>query len=185
MIKCTRIRQSGFTLVELLIVVIILAILAAIVVPQFGSSTEDAQASTLKADLAQMRSAVELYYHQHNSRYPGETKETDGTATTTAAEAEAAFPPQLTQYTDINGQASGTKSATFKFGPYLKQLNLPVNPFMTGVTADDVDADIAVVDVTTAPTSDGNSGWKFYVGTGRLVANDNQTLSDGTATVTF
>jgi hypothetical protein len=62
---------------------------------------------------------------------------------------------------------------------------LPVNPFMTGAAAIGVDADITVVDVTTAPTSDGSTGWRFYVGTGRLVANDNQTLSDGTATVTF
>ena len=41
-------NKNGFTLVELLIVVIILAVLAAIVVPQFGSSTEDAKISTLK-----------------------------------------------------------------------------------------------------------------------------------------
>ena len=186
MMKRTRIRQSGFTLVELLIVVIILAILAAIVVPQFGSSTEDAQASTLKADLAQMRSAIELYYHQHNSRYPGETNETTGNATTTAAEAAAAFPAQLTQYTDINGVVSGTKDATHKFGPYLKQLTLPANPFMTGAAAVGIEADILENDVTVAPTADGTPGWKFYVLTGRLVANDDTTLSDGaTNTVTF
>ena len=180
-------RNRGFTLVELLIVVIILAILAAIVVPSFGSSSEDAKVSTLKADLSALRNAIELYQVQHNSRYPGAFSETDGTtATATAPLAAAAFIAQLTQYSDANGQTSGTKSATFKYGPYVKNNQLPANPFLTGATADDVLADITVTDITTAPTASGATGWKFYVKTGRLVANDNLTLSDGTTqTVDF
>ena len=43
--NCNTRRSRGFTLVELLIVAIILAILAAIVVPQFASTTNDAQES--------------------------------------------------------------------------------------------------------------------------------------------
>lgn len=174
-------RAAGFTLVELLIVVIILAILAAIVVPSFGASSEDAKVSTLKADLSAMRNAIELYQVQHNSRYPGDYAETDGTTqTATAVAAATAFVAQLTQYTDSNGRVSGTKSAAFKYGPYVKNNAMPANPFLTGATADDVLADITVVDVTTAPTASGATGWKFYVKTGRLVANDNLTLTDGT-----
>ena len=48
-------KQSGFTLVELLIVAIILAILAAIVVPQFASSTDDAIDSALRSNLSGIR----------------------------------------------------------------------------------------------------------------------------------
>ncbi len=174
-------RSAGFTLVELLIVVIILAILAAIVVPSFGSSSEDAKVSTLKTDLSALRNAIELYQVQHNSRYPGDYSEADGTTqTATAAAAATAFVAQLTQYTDANGKVSGTKSATFRYGPYVKNNAMPANPFLTGATADDVLADIVVADVTTAPTASGATGWKFYVKTGRLVANDNLTLSDGT-----
>ena len=69
--------RSGFTLVELLIVVIILAVLAAIVIPQFSSSTQEAKESALRSTLLEMRNAVELYYHQHNAVYPGFQK-TDG-----------------------------------------------------------------------------------------------------------
>jgi prepilin-type N-terminal cleavage/methylation domain-containing protein len=178
--------QRGFTLVELLIVVIILAILAAIVVPQFGSSTEDAQVSTLESDLTQLRTAIELYYHQHNSTYPGAKLETTGAATSTVAEADAAFLAQLTQYTDKLGVAQGTKDATHKYGPYIKTFKIPDNPFLDGASASVVKSDITVSDVTTAPTADGTSGWKFYVKTGRMVANDNTTLSDGvTKTLDF
>ena len=66
-----RQAQKGFTLVELLIVVIILAILAAIVVPQFASSTDDAKISSLDSTLSNMRSAVDLYRQQHTA-YPGD-----------------------------------------------------------------------------------------------------------------
>ena len=66
-----RDTQHGFTLVELLIVVIILAILAAIVVPQFSAATDDAKLSALDTNLANMRSSIDLYYQQHG-KYPGD-----------------------------------------------------------------------------------------------------------------
>ncbi len=64
-------KQRAFTLAELLIVVIILAILAAIIVPQFSSATVDAQESALDANLTGLRSAIELYHAQHGVLYPG------------------------------------------------------------------------------------------------------------------
>ena len=76
--------QRGFTLVELLIVVIILAILAAIVVPQFASSTEDAKISALDSTLANIRSAIDLYYQQHG-HYPSAVASGGGTCAGTAA----------------------------------------------------------------------------------------------------
>jgi len=179
-----RKSEQGFTLVELLIVVIILAIMSAIAIPQFGSSTEDAKVSSLETNLAQLRAAVELYYHQHNSRYPGVYLETDGTtAAGTALAAQTAFVAQLTQYTDLNGKVAGVKDATFKYGPYIKKSTLPKNPFLDGAAAVGVVADILEANITAAVTVDGTAGWKFYTKTGRLVANDNSpALSDGTFT---
>ena len=63
-------RRSGFTLVEVLIVVVILAILAAAVVPQFSSSTQDAKFSTSVFNLQTLRAQVQVYKAQHNGVYP-------------------------------------------------------------------------------------------------------------------
>jgi prepilin-type N-terminal cleavage/methylation domain-containing protein len=160
-------RQAGFTLVELLIVVIILGVLAAIAIPQFGSNTEDAKIATLDTSLAELRNAVELYYHQHDSTYPGAHMETDGSPVATAAQAENAFVLQLTLYTDMDGITSVTKDATYKYGPYLKR-GMPNNPFNSLNT---VNCDIATTDISAA-ASDGADGWKFYILTGRLIADD-------------
>jgi len=160
-------REAGFTLVELLIVVIILGALAAIAIPQFTTSTDDAKLSALDTSLAELRSAVELYYHQHNGAYPGAKKDTDGSPVGSAAEAATAFVNQLTLYSDENGVTSKKKDATHKYGPYIKKA-LPKNPFnnLNTVVCDIVEDDITKV------ASDGSSGWKFYVKTGRLIAND-------------
>ena len=159
--------RSGFTLVELLIVVLILGALAAIAIPQFTESGEDAKLSSLDTSLAELRSAAELYYHHHSGVYPGAKKDTDGSDVATAAEAATAFVKQLTQYTSVTGVTSTTKTAVYKYGPYIMR-KMPNNPFNenTGILCDIVTDDI------TAGTSDGTTGWKFYIKTGRLIAND-------------
>ncbi len=48
-------RRNAFTLIEVLIVVIIMAVLAATIIPQFSSSTTDAKISSLKFNLAALR----------------------------------------------------------------------------------------------------------------------------------
>jgi len=160
-------NEEGFTLVELLIVVIILGILAAVAIPQFGSSTDDARLATLQSNLSSLRNSVELYYHEHNTVYPGEVLETDGTTATTAATCPQAFSFQLTRYSDIAGVTAVGSSAGAK-GPYVKKAALPVNPYNQLNT---VACDIVTNDITSIAT-DNSTGWKFYTQTGRLVAND-------------
>lgn len=62
--------RKAFTLVEILIVVVILGILAAIVVPQFTSASEEAQAGNVATQLQTIRSQIELYRVKHNGNYP-------------------------------------------------------------------------------------------------------------------
>jgi general secretion pathway protein G len=61
--------SKAFTLVEILIVVVILGILAAIVVPQFTNATEDAQQGNLRAQLKSLQNQIELFKARTNS-YP-------------------------------------------------------------------------------------------------------------------
>lgn len=98
-------RKSAFTLVELMIVVVILGILAAIVVPQFTEAGTDAQDNALRSNLRVIRGQIELYKLQHGSTYPDDTK----------------FSAQMTAKTDAAGAAGGN------LGPYLQRV--PNNPF--------------------------------------------------------
>ncbi len=61
--------KKAFTLVEILIVVVILGILAAIVVPQFTNATQDAQTGNLRAQLKSLQNQIELFKARTNS-YP-------------------------------------------------------------------------------------------------------------------
>ena len=62
--------KSGFTLVEILIVVVILGILAAVVIPQFTNASTEAKENSLKSDLRTMRSQIELYKIKNSDSPP-------------------------------------------------------------------------------------------------------------------
>ena len=62
--------RKGFTLVEILIVVVILGILAAIVIPQFTNASEEAKLSTLKSNLQSIRAQIQLYKMKNNDLPP-------------------------------------------------------------------------------------------------------------------
>jgi general secretion pathway protein G len=99
--------------VEILIVVVILGILAAIVIPQFTDASTEAKLSSLCSDLQTLRSQIELYKIQHNDKPPE----------------LARFEAQMTAKTDINGDPGDD------YGPYLRKI--PTNPFndMDGIDA--------------------------------------------------
>jgi prepilin-type N-terminal cleavage/methylation domain-containing protein len=64
-------RLRGFTLIELLIVVAIIAILAAIAVPNFLEAQTRSKVSRAKADMRSVATAMEAYYVDNNSYVPG------------------------------------------------------------------------------------------------------------------
>ncbi|MCK9362859.1 MAG: prepilin-type N-terminal cleavage/methylation domain-containing protein [Syntrophales bacterium] len=172
-------NRDGFTLIEMLIVIIILGILAMVIIPQITVSTDDAKVSTLKTNLAGMRSAIEMYYAQHNMTYPGINKTTGNTVAapvlSAAGDVVEAFTKQMTQYTDAAGNVSVSPSTSFPLGPYIKGGALPANPFNNLNT---LASDFTVVDITAARAADATAtGWKFLPKLGIFFANDGGTSS--------
>ncbi|MFB0554887.1 MAG: type II secretion system protein [Phycisphaerae bacterium] len=102
--------KSGFTLVEILIVVVILGILAAIVIPQFTEASTEAKLSSLCTDLQTLRSQIELYKIQHNDIPP----------------LFGSFVDQMTKKSDINGTVPPAAGLA-AYGPYIQKI--PINQF--------------------------------------------------------
>lgn len=172
--------QRGFTLVELLIVVIILAILAAIVIPQFSSSTLDAQEGALDADLNMLRSAIDLYRIQHNGDYPGLKAATGATCTggaagLGAAASDVAMVSQLTMFSNAAGGTCNlqvTGATPVALGPYLRK----------GFPAEPVSQSAAIaLSATATPLAPAAAalGWAYSTTTGQIVKNSNATDSKG------
>lgn len=161
-------RRSGFTLIEILIVVVILGILAAIVVPQFSNASLVARENTLKDDLRYLRTQVMVYRAQHTDVSPGYPGGNPATSPTSAA-----FLDQMTQYTDAAGSSSPTQTATQKLGPYLSKM--PNNP-INGLTTVLVLADGAAI--PTAPTN--TYGWIYQPKTQTFLSDATGTDRDGT-----
>jgi prepilin-type N-terminal cleavage/methylation domain-containing protein len=166
-------NAKGLTLIEILIVVILMGIIAAVAVPRITPSTQDASTNTLDTNLAALRSAIEQYAAQHNGRFPGQYKETDGTtAVTTDTEAATAFVAQLTQYSDKNGKTSATKDVVnFPMGPYFRA-GIPKNPLPTSNNT--VVADFDELGNIANTGAAGGTGWKVAAQTGQIIANNDQ-----------
>lgn len=101
-------RHRAFTLTELVIVIMILAILAAFAIPKFTNASAQARASALANDLRNIRDQLNRYKFEHNEIWPDLVADQ--------------WAP-MTQRSDRNG----TVNPAGEVGPYL--LKPPANPF--------------------------------------------------------
>jgi general secretion pathway protein G len=154
--RTTR-SPKGFTLVEILIVVIILGILAAIVIPQFTNASQNARESSLQSTLQTLRSQIQLYKLQHGD----------------------ALPDLVTDWTPLTaGTSYGNPSQTF--GPYMQ--SIPVNP-MNG-NSNVINATVATGG-SSAPTVSTACGFVYDYGSsgsgsGLIYGTDNSGSTPGT-----
>jgi len=170
----THRRNNGFSLIELVIVIVILGIIAAIAIPRISSGSKNAGEAALRGNLQTMRNAIDWYYGDHNNSFPG--VKTDGT---NAAKSAEAFEAQLTQYSNAAGIVSAAKSAAFPFGPYLRN-GLPKLTVDVNAGKGTVPAEITTVDLPrliVVAEGDG-SGWAYNFQTGQFVANADDVGSD-------
>jgi general secretion pathway protein G len=115
-------KRRGFTLVEILIVVVILGILAAIVIPQFANASQDARLTNLRQQLANVRNQIELFKAQHSETPPALT---------------AMWTIMLSQ--SDTSEANSAAPTGIHWGPYLQQA--PVNPFNGQSSVTSIDPD--------------------------------------------
>lgn len=135
--------KRGFTLVEILIVVSILGILAAIVIPQYQSNTGEAQYACLRSNLHAVRKQIELYKIHHNGALPAAVGDNSDD-----------FIRRMTDKTDVSGDPGGS------LGPYLERM--PANVFNKSST-------VRIGDPAAGANID---GWRFDPLTGVFQADD-------------
>lgn len=162
-------RARGFTLVEILIVVVLLGVLAAIVIPSVGKSTTMARETTLAMDLNLLRRFIPVYTSQHlevSPGYPGGDQ--------SAAPTEQAFTDQATLASNDHGQTAARGTPGFPLGPYIS--NIPENPFNKLATVQMLadDADFPGV-------ADNSHGWICKPLTGEIRPDNAGTDDSGTA----
>jgi type II secretion system protein G len=142
-------RNPGFTLIEVLTVVVIIAVLAGTIIPSFLGTADDAKASSLNHNLHVLEAQLEIYRAQHLNRYPT---------------IQAGGLPQLTSSTNTAGEM-GTPGPQYPLGPYI--LEAPMNPFdgSKQVTA------VAVPGQRPTGVVGNQGGWQFDVTTGAIWPN--------------
>jgi type II secretion system protein G len=119
-------RNRAFTLVELLVVIIIIAVLAAVVIPRFADSGIRSKEAALKSNLKLYRGAIEMFRNDTGA-YP-------------ASLADLAATSAPANGLDSTGAAKAINAADWK-GPYIQRIeNDPVsgNPFNYSTTSPNV-----------------------------------------------
>jgi len=160
---------KALSLIELVVVVVIFGLLAAVAIPRFSAGATHDPGRELRARLALLRTAIALYYQDHGT-YPGRLSAGAPDADSATG---AAFVRQLTQYTDRHGHASPTPSPVFCYGPYLEH-GIPACP----VSGGEHRSDVHVITGSAAPgycAQAPAAGWVYNCDTGYIAANSAET----------
>ncbi len=162
-------KEKAFTLVEVILVVTILGILAALVMPTFKGHIAKARESAAKDNLRVMRNQIELYKLQHKGVPPGYVNG--------APLPELLLQLQFIRTTDEAGVASlsTVPSDPYIYGPYVKKL--PENSYnkLSNITY------VAEATDFSAAVDGTSSGWLYKKETGEFKINWTGIDSEGTA----
>jgi prepilin-type N-terminal cleavage/methylation domain-containing protein len=167
----TQIRKNkhkiqAFTLVEILIVVVILGILAAVIIPLASGSVLSSQESSLGIDLQLLKRFILIYKVQHLEVAPGYPSGPGSTPT------EQAFINQATLSSNENGQTAAIGTVGYERGPYMQMM--PMNPMNKLNTIQ------MLGDSESFPANGDNShGWIYKASTGEIRADSSGTDDSG------
>jgi len=142
-----HLRKSGFSLLELVIVVTIIGIVASIAIPRMSRGAVGASDSALAGNLEVMRKALDTFAAEHGGQFP----------------TLAQIPGQFTGYTDHSATSTpvARPDATHGFGPYLQAIpSLPAGANKGKNTFTNKD-----------PVGSDAAGWYYNEATGEIKAN--------------
>jgi general secretion pathway protein G len=160
-------RAGAFTLVEILIVVVLLAILALFVIPMVSGSVMAAKESAVSHDLNMLRRYVQIYAAQHLEIAPGYPNGDRSQPPT-----EQAFVEQITLSSNTNGQTAPVGTPAFPRGPYMQMV--PVNPFNHKDTVQ------VLADGDAFPANaDDSHGWIYKPATSQVRADSSGSDDNG------
>ena len=126
-----RPRGAGFTLVELVIVIVIIGVLSAVAVPRFGDASVNARLAQVRGSTLRMQTGLDIFMAEHPGYTPPTAKGADND-TRLAAVLSPGPDNVLTQATDASGDPGGTPVV---FGPYVK--DIAANALIDGDAARD------------------------------------------------
>jgi len=140
--------KNGYTMLEIMVVIVILGIVAATIIPQVAQASRYDKLTSLASDLQKMRSQLELYKVQHTGLLPGQRE-----------------PGGAVRLNDF--VVALTTKGLDGYGPYIKKI--PSNPFVSddNISSDSISFDD---DIEASCPGDNSSGW-WINAAGRFHAN--------------
>ena len=150
MLLAKKRNQKGFTLVELVIVMAVIAVILSVVIPNLRGMQAESQLTKSEGELNTLKTAITSYWRNNGNAYPANIHSALTGASPQIISAALTDPWTTDTTNNTYGYVSGTDSV---FGPYFAV-------YTKGPKAD-----------TAAPTWDGTNQRITYTGGGRVVSN--------------
>lgn len=164
--------KGGFTLVELMIVVAIIGVLAAVAIPKFAQMLEKSREGATKGNLSAIKSAASSYYADQQGQYPHTLDTATWTLTGISTPYPGFIPQYITQISPVKVTAASTyNGAQANGGP--------------GVSSSNANVTTGTWYAPAFASSSAGQGWKYDSTIGAVWVNSGMVDMTDNAYTTF